>query len=224
MTDLDPEARRILQLARSARTPGSADKRRVALALGLSVMTASGAGLAHASAAKSGGVFTSIKLWLGSGMLLLAAAGGYVALSPSPASGPPTAAMPHSSAMAAKQPVPEPLSAPQTTAKATAEPAPAMRTRHADTLPQELDLLHRAQVAWRGREAKHALTLLDEHAQLYPRSELRFERSALRVLSLCELGRETEARRLARTLRKQAENSPVRAALEESCAKQQRMR
>lgn len=239
MTDLDPEARRILALARSARTPNAADKRRVAVSLGL-MAGASGLTVAHAaeatSAVKSGSMLTSVKLWIGGGAVLLATAGGLVALSKPP----PTASKP-TPAAAAPAPVAPALTAapvapeaneleamdpsepgqsvlPPRTARAAGN-GRANGVRKTDTLAQELDLLHRAQSAWRGREARHALSLLDEHAKKYPRSELRLERGALRVLTLCDLGRERAASRMARALLRQATNSPVRAAIEESCAK-----
>jgi len=242
MTDLDPEARRILALARSARTPTAADKRRVALSLG--VMTAaSGLTVAHAaetaSAVKSGSMLASVKLWIGGGALVLATAGGFVALSkPQPTASKATPAA--STAAPAAAPVTEAPSAPLVTELAAVDPArsvpgrsvlPPRATRAAangraassrkaaDTLAQELDLLHRAQSAWRGREPAEALSLLDEHASKYPRSELRLERGALKVLTLCELGRERAASRLARALLRRAPNSPARAAIEESCAK-----
>jgi len=241
MTDLDPEARRILALARSARTPNAADKRRVALSLG--VMTAaSGLTVAHAaetaSAVKSGSMLASVKLWIGGGALVLATAGGFVALSkpqpmaskPTPAAStsapvaPPVTAAPAAPHVTEVEPVDQARSEPGRSvlpprANRAAANGRAGGSRKADTLAQELDLLHHAQSAWRGREPTHALSLLDEHARKYPRSELRLERGALRVLTLCELGRERAASRLARALLRRAPNSPARAAIEESCAK-----
>jgi RNA polymerase sigma-70 factor (ECF subfamily) len=83
---------------------------------------------------------------------------------------------------------------------------------------RELDLLHEAQAAWRARDINKTLSLLDEHGRLYARSELRDERSALRILALCELGRTDDAGRLGRALIRRAPSSPVRATIEESCA------
>jgi hypothetical protein len=87
-----------------------------------------------------------------------------------------------------------------------------------DTLAAELDLLHRAQVAWRSRDAASALALLNEHRARYPRSTLQLERDALQVLTLCELGQQAEAKRLAGSVLSRAPHSPLRASLEESCA------
>jgi cell wall-associated NlpC family hydrolase len=89
---------------------------------------------------------------------------------------------------------------------------------HADTLDAELDLLHRAQLAWRERDAANALRLLKQHRAHYPHSGLQLERDTLQVLTLCELGQRAHATRLARTLMGRAAHSPLRASLEESCA------
>jgi hypothetical protein len=230
MTELTPEARRVLQLARAARTPSALDKRRIerrlAIGAGLSAAAASGAAVAHAaetaSAAASGGMLASLKVYVAGGALLLSAAGGGYALLSQPTAAParpqPTAAAPQ---VAAKRAVPAPAPARAVTpAPAPVEPisSPSRATRRPDTLARELDLLHDAQRAWRARDSERTLALLDQHAKRYPRSELRLERSALRVLALCEVGRERDARKLARTLIRLAPNSPVRATIEESCA------
>jgi RNA polymerase sigma-70 factor (ECF subfamily) len=97
---------------------------------------------------------------------------------------------------------------------------PRAATQHGTrgSLGRELDLLHGAQAAWRERDSEKTLLLLDQHARRYPKSELRDERGALRVLALCELGRGREARRLGQLLIRRAPSSPVRATIEESCA------
>jgi hypothetical protein len=103
--------------------------------------------------------------------------------------------------------------------------APALarseRTRQAARTAQasELDLLHRAQAAWRSGQARSALGLLDEHRARFPRSALGVERDALRALSLCELGRDGEAKALARKVLAREPRSPLRAALQQSCAR-----
>lgn len=94
----------------------------------------------------------------------------------------------------------------------------ARRASAPNTLAAELDLLHRAQAAWREHQPARALELLSSHRRDYPSSALRAEREALQVLVLCETGEVRRAARLARTLLKREPNSPARAALEESCA------
>jgi hypothetical protein len=83
---------------------------------------------------------------------------------------------------------------------------------------QELELLHEAQAAWRKGQPEDALEIVKQHRQRYPRTQLRDERETLEVLTLCELGRTRDARRVARTLLNRAPRSPSRAAIEESCA------
>jgi hypothetical protein len=233
MTDLDPEARRLLELARDARTPGAHDKARVAAALGLS-LTAAPAGAAPeatggASAAKSVAGVSSVKWWFGGAAVLAAAVGSYLLASSSAPQHTRRAAKPAVRALVTRAaPSPEAPPAPSLAVQAPTAPEQPQHgarraERHragtgADTLAAELDLLHRAQTAWRAREAAGALALLDEHRVRYPHSALGLERDGLRVLTLCELGRADEATRLARSVLARAPNSPLRASLEQSCA------
>jgi hypothetical protein len=298
MRDLDPEARRVLELARAARTPGVEDKARVARRLAgaigaaaVATLPASAAGSAAATQSATGGTAAAqaatggtaaaqaaavgkaaikaaangtaaalsgaAKLWILAGALSAAALAGYaVSSQPAPAR---TKAPPLSAARISATPFaptststpaptstststststptsvasPQPSSAVQTgAAPAAAVPAhtslkPSDKSArplsapaaNSDALDAELDLLHRAQLAWRERDAAGALRLLDEHRARYPRSQLQLERDTLRVLTLCELGQHAQATRLARSLLGRAASSPLRASLEESCA------
>ncbi len=87
-----------------------------------------------------------------------------------------------------------------------------------DDLGREVALLHDAQAAWRGGRSSEALRLLDEHRSTFPRSALAYERDALRVLTLCSLGRDEQARRVGARLLERAGSSPWRRAVEQSCA------
>jgi hypothetical protein len=243
MMDLDPEARRVLELARDARTPSEVDKERVArrLAAGLGLSVAAGAAGAAAAqgagAVKSAGAAVALKWWIAGGAIVAATLGGYAALSGGPrddAGREPARATTHAPSVQTVQPkTAEPVvAAPVTETVARAEPAagsarePVVRPSHrrragvAATSPAELELLHEAQAAWRARDARGALSLLVAHRERYPRSTLRSEREGLEVLSLCELGRKTEAARVARRLLERAPKSPLRAAIEQSCALQ----
>jgi len=246
---IDPESRRVLELARAARTPSQANKaaveRRLATALGVWA----GAGAATAAAASGGNVGAGklavaggLKWWLGS-VALLGAGATYVALSVMPAR--PDAGVAQkrvpAAAIASSQPASVTVSAqaagetaalgvaveqPDPRQARSARPALSRvlarseRTRAAARTAQasELDLLHRAQAAWRAGQARSALGLLDQHRARFPRSALRVERDALRALSLCELGRGREAAQLARQVLAREPHSPLRAALEQSCA------
>jgi hypothetical protein len=89
-----------------------------------------------------------------------------------------------------------------------------------DDLAGDVSLLHDALADSHSGNAAHALELAQQHARLYPNSRLSVERGAIEVRSLCALGRAAEARKLAAHLRTQVPNSPVNAALEETCVGQ----
>jgi hypothetical protein len=240
MMELDPESRRILDLARSARTPSVHDKarveRRFALALGLSAGAASAAASAqsasHLTASKSAASAVVLKWWAGSGALLAAAVASYAVLTPSASPPEPPTTAKNAAAQVATATTPvarEPqlaapaAPAPDVAAREQAVPAGRrVESRRAagagHSLAAELELLHRAQAAWRAREAARALAIVDEHRTRYPRSELRLEREALQVLALCELDRKHDATRVARALLARDPNSPLRASIEQSCA------
>ena len=199
--DLNPSARRVVDLARAARTPGDADKRRVrqALALGIGAAVAgASSGTAIASAAKAGaligvrGILAAL-LVVSTGVGTVFLVRGHATPPASPVIVPPA-----------------PLVAPVITPLPTA-PTP-------DPLLAELTLLRQAQQALRDGSAHRALELAERHATLYPRSQLALERGALRVFALCALGRKTDARALATELLAAAPRSPLRTSLEESCA------
>jgi hypothetical protein len=199
--EMDPGARRVVELARSARTPSDADKRRVrqALALGIGAATAgASAGTALASASKVG-VLVGLRGLVAALVVATAGTGTYF-FARSRAVAP----------VVATTPVAAPTIVPVTPAPA-AVPAP-------DPLLAELSLLRQAQQALREGQARRALELAERHASLYPHSQLALERGALRVFAFCALGRKADARALANELLAAAPRSPVRASLEESCA------
>ena len=144
---------------------------------------------------------------------------------PPPKPGPVPAAAP---VITPPEPAPQPPAEPEVEPAATPEPEmeskPAAArpgrkpARPADGLGQELKLLHRARAAWRRGEAGDALSLLQRHRARYPRSAVAAERDALRVLCLCDLGREAQARRLGRRWLRDAPHSPLRSAVKGSCA------
>lgn len=237
--DLDPEARRILSLAREARTPSPEDKarveRRLAMSIGAGVLatTATATTVAAGQAAQGvlvGKVVTlgALKWWLGGSAVLIAALGGAaVVATPTPKENRPAEERVVAVAEEAREDPEAP--APETgevTEPAQAEPAaeravaPKRKPSRArgDSLQKELALLHRAHAAWRNGEPQAALKLVREHKRRYPTSNLELERDALEVLSLCELGKSDRAARIARDLLTRAPNTPLRASIEESCA------
>jgi hypothetical protein len=198
--DLNPSARHVVDLARAARTPGDADKRRVrqALALGIGAAVAgASSGTAAASAVKAGaliglrGVIAAL-LVVSTGVGTLVWFRGHQA-----------------------PPAPAPVVTPAPVAPPVVQPIPAPEP---DPLLAELTLLRQAQQALRDGSARRALELAERHAALYPRSQLALERGALRVFAYCALGRKADARALAGELLAAAPRSPLRTSLEESCA------
>jgi hypothetical protein len=187
---------------------------------GASVSASAGAGAAKTLLTSAAGS------WTMAGVAALGAIiGGYVAVvTHLPTSAAPSAQIAPPPMIAAPAPTPLPAIAPAPSSPpAEATPptrrAPRARARGAtDSLTQELALLHQARAAWQRGDAGSALTLLDRHRVRYPRSEVGVERDALRVLSLCELGQVEDATRVAGRLLKRAPASPLRAAVERSCA------
>ena len=198
---IDPESQRVLDLARSARTPSDADKaaveRKLAAALGLWA-GASAATAAAASSSKLGAgklaVAGALKWWLAGSALIGASALGYVALrapaaepghaqgrvpagriehvQPAPALAPtPVAPVQTMAAVVSDQPVRDPAAVDEQAAERVA-PARAEHARVAarGTQAAEIELLHRAQSAWRSGRTQEALTLLDRHRARFARS------------------------------------------------------
>jgi hypothetical protein len=92
---------------------------------------------------------------------------------------------------------------------------PSMR---AESLAEETRLLQAAQRELARKNTSAALTLLDEHAARFPRGVLAQERSAARVLALCDLGHSADARRAAEAFIRSAPQSPLVPRLRASCA------
>jgi hypothetical protein len=235
MMDLDPDARRLLELTREARSPSARDKARVGRMLA-GALAGSSLGVAHAASSGGAGKATlmgTVAKWAG---VVLVASGTGVGLLQWRASRHAHPEAPVTVAVVPAKPA-EPVVAPE---GEVAEPAPALqaaspglaaparrapaarapdRVAPKTTLPEELDLLHEAQAAWRAGRAGPALELLARHRATYPRSELGPERDALTVLCLCATGRTPDAQKVARRFLKSAHRSPLRTSVEESCAK-----
>jgi hypothetical protein len=233
--DLDPQAKRMLELTRQARSPRARDRARVDRLLeGVLVPGASMSPLAASGAtSRSAGTAAAVK-W--TGIVLFAVAGGAGFLGwrvshPAPAA---QAPLPAAAQVAAPS---EPAQDLQGIAPEAAEPTPSdealapkgFRSRTASrslvqpkaadgTLPEELDLLHDAQSKWRAGNAAGALSLLAAHRKRYPHSQLAPERDALTVVSLCATNRKAAARAVARRFLRTAQSSPLKTSVEESCA------
>jgi hypothetical protein len=233
MTDLDPEARRLVDLTREARTPGAGDRARIERMLAASLLL-TGASVAHtgsaAAATKTAGTALGVKWAAGIAVAAVVGTAGYFGWDQTRATPPVERTAAHTvvhAQAAAEAPRPEaappvevaPVLVPgseQTEARSDARRA-GKGTERAGTLLEELDLLHEAQAKWRKGDAAGALALLSVHRTRYPRSQVVPERDALTVLSLCSLNRTAEARKLAQRFLHTAQRSPLRTSVEESC-------
>jgi hypothetical protein len=235
--ELDPFAQRLLEITREARTPSEGDKQRVerALAVSLGLATATAAGSASAAAVSgasaapaASGSATGVAALKWLGVVAVAASAltaGYFAFAPAD----PAPILPKTpvqkTAPRAVEPPPAPVveraSPPEAPVAEPREPrrSASEKTKKPETLAEELDLLHDAQAKWRNRDAAGALELIAQHKKRYPKSALAPEREALRVFSLCSAGRVAEARAVARRSFSNAPRSPLRSAVEESCAR-----
>jgi hypothetical protein len=228
--ELDRDAKRILDLTRAARTPRRDDKERIGRRLAASLVL--GATSAHAGtsiASKAVGATWAAK-WAAIAIVATAGGVGYLGVRARPTA--------DTVAMASVAPPPAPAAAERPMVKPPVADMPAApsgdsdRTRDEEprhamtakssaprvTLSEELDLLHEAQAKWRSGNAPAALAVIGEHRTRFPRSALAPERDALAVLSLCATNRVAEAKRLARHFLATAPRSPLKRAVEESCA------
>jgi hypothetical protein len=106
-----------------------------------------------------------------------------------------------------------------TIARTAALPDAHETSAAADTrLAEEVALLNAARRELAGGHGAQALALVERHARRFPDGALRQERTAAKVLALCELGRVESAAALARALLAAAPESPLRQRLEQSCA------
>jgi hypothetical protein len=96
-------------------------------------------------------------------------------------------------------------------AVATPAPAPVERS----TLAEETRLLREADRALRGGSPEAAITLLDEHASRFPDGVLAPERSAERMVALCQLGK-ADAAAATRFLANRS-SSPLAARIRQAC-------
>lgn len=222
--ELNPDVRRLVDLTRRARTPGAADKRRVAEKLAVPLAAGAALGTATTTAKAVGAKLLAM------GATVAVAAAIFTQLPSRSTSSPPA---PSASVRAREEPKtqPPPAVAPPASvaaepsasvAKVAPRPAPAVsRTvTSAHELEEEAALLHQAQAAWRAGQSAQALQLASEHARRFPRSQLASERDVLRVLSLCKLGQTQAAKQVGARLLCFAKGSPWYQSVAESCAAQ----
>jgi type IV secretory pathway VirB10-like protein len=221
MSELDPNARALVEAGRSALRSRPGDRERIEAALrarlGADALPSDG-GLTHVAT-------TSWQTMAGAAIGILALAGvAFYVLRPTadapkpdalPAPQVPSAQTPGTPAHAAPTAEPEPVAPLQpSVAPAPAPPPVASTPRSPDALAREVALLSRATSELRAGRAAAAVKALDEHQRRFPSGALREERRAARAQALCLLGRVDEGRaELARL----TPRSPAAATAEQVC-------
>jgi hypothetical protein len=209
MHELDPDLRRLLETARNTEIPTQENRARVAAAIaaktGVSVLSVAGAvALATKATAQGAAVVTAPATVSGLAVtgkvvaaLVLAAGVGVFAI--------PQA---RRAVVSAVRGTPAAVVTPEAAAPPAADPS----------LAQEAALLEAAQRAFRDGHPQAALPLLDEHDQRFPSGALRPESLAARVMVLCRLDRQREAKQAAAAFFKEAPASPLAPQVRASCA------
>jgi hypothetical protein len=224
--DLNPDARRLVDLAREARTPGEEDKLRLAkrLAVPLAASAAVGTAVGGAKAASTtvlGSLGAKIAVVVAMGAAGTALVVGQLEpqekIAVAPASHTAKVQEPPKPSETAPVVSPEDLALEQPQPKPS-DPIAHQRAKPSDDLAQEAALLHQAQAAWRAGQSAQALQLANQHAARFPRSQLANERDVLRVLSLCKLGQVSAAKQVGARLLRTAKGSPWYQSVAGSCA------
>jgi hypothetical protein len=239
MTDLSPESKALIELAREDDEPSVVDRARVRRALGASLATglavssaaSAAAGATAKAAGASAGLAGSLKIamWVGVGMAVGAlttttalvalrgpAAESTSAARPAPREASPIVKVPPPVHEApAEEPADTTIIPLEVTSKPTAlRPPPPSPS----SLAAEMRLLETARAALSGGDARRALSLIQEHEREFPAGSLSEERRASKVFALCELGRRAEAARAAAEFLRTAPASPLRGRVLDSCA------
>jgi len=101
-------------------------------------------------------------------------------------------------------------------------PAPLPSGAASSSLAEEIRLLRAASDASRASNHAGALSFVEEHERRFPRGFLADERRVQKVLVLCELDRESQARAEARRFTADRPSSPLNARLSSSCAAEEK--
>jgi hypothetical protein len=217
MADRRPDARALIRAGRTAFRPQPSDRERVLQSLTQALGEGASAGAArHTQPPASVAGQSAVRNWVLGGLGALAVSAGVVATHPwtRATAGSSLTTPPTSSSIPASEPAfsaaspylntedlplqPQVESLPRyqrpgplpTVARS---PFPA-RALPADSLPEEVSLLSKAEQQLNAGRAGDALKKLAEHERRFPNGALAEERLAARVLSLCALGRVGEAR------------------------------
>jgi RNA polymerase sigma-70 factor (ECF subfamily) len=165
--------------------------------------------------------------------VLLVVGIGAAATDPEPAATPvvtaasaPTVPEPVRAPVTAMTALDEPRAAPVASAVpvqrpvAARSPAPAPAPAPVDTLAEETRVIGEARRALAKGDAREALALLDDHATKFPKGRMTVDARALRVGSLCAIGRTDDARAAAKALADEYPSSPSAVGVRDACATQ----
>jgi hypothetical protein len=100
----------------------------------------------------------------------------------------------------------------------TARRTPAAPAQPESSLAVELAMLQRARRALNAENGRLALGIVEELDERFPKGVLVEERSATRILSLCQLGRAAEAKQAARDFLERYPSSVYAERVRQSCA------
>jgi len=243
MTQLSPEARRLVQLARAQDEPSPAALNRIERVLAARIARGIGATAAGALWAQSAsGVVLGTSKVVGIAMLTGAvSAVGYWALpslAPTPTaasaaspkvrevtSSPASNAWREQNAVSSAATVIDNSTAPMVASCPHVAPRPVAALSNAtpsapevpDTLREETAELRRAQQALRSGNSELALKLLSQQDQTFRNGVLQQERSAARALALCQSGHKDLARTEAEHFEQRWPKSALVARVRSSC-------
>ena len=245
MDDLNPNARALLNMARSYDDPSDNDHDRVraavlmrvgsVAAVGTAAITAAKASSAAASAAPllasslaSTALFSGVAAKIGAVVVIGAiASGAYVAFR-APHHTP--VATPAAKPVVAAQAVSPELVSPAAVDNAPAvtdaldlptedaKPSPARVRNRAADLEGEMKLLRAADGALRRGDSATALAALNKHAALYPSGVLSQEREGVRAIALCSAGSVSQGQSAAQRFLSQAAKSPLASRIRSACS------
>jgi hypothetical protein len=238
MTELSPESKALIDLARGDDEPSVVDRVRVRRALGASLATgvalssatslAAGAGLKAAGASAGLAGTMKIAMWVGVGMAvgalttttaIVAVRGPSTDASSARPAPRETNTVVVADLPAKESPVVEPTDTTTIPLEVTSKPTASRPPQpSASSLAAEMRLLETARAALSGGDARRALALIQEHEREFPSGSLSEERRASKVFALCELGRRAEAARAAAEFLRVAPASPLRGRVLDSCA------
>jgi hypothetical protein len=218
MTELDPNARALVEAGRRALRSTTADRERIEAALRARL----GADALPPDASTQVAA-TSWQAVAGAAIGICVLAGvAFYALRPTvdarapearPAAQLPTAQTPAASPHVAPAAEPQPTAPLQVSAPPAPPPA-ASTPRSPDALAREVALLSRATSELRAGRAAAAVKILDEHQRRFPSGALSEERRAAKAQALCLVGRVDEGRaELARL----TPRSPAAANAQQLC-------